>query len=163
MYKRQPQPLRRGFLAALVEEQQHLQLYRERLQAHGDDVGTRPMSNYFWKLMPRVRHHPQPLHAYLAVMGLTLEQANLDFSLMFEEGFRRADDPESADVMRQVHEDEIGHVRLAAVWLPKLTNEGTLKAAYEASVPFPLSLARAKGRQLHVSSCLLYTSPSPRD
>lgn len=147
-----PQPLRRGFLAALVEEQQHLRLYRDRLQAHDDDVGTRPMSNYFWKLMPRVRQHAQPLHAFLAVMGLTLEQANLDFALMFKDGFLRAGDDESAAVMQQVHDDEIGHVRLAAVWLPKLTKEGTLKAAYDVSIPFPLSLARAKGRQLHVPS-----------
>ena len=146
-----PTPLRRGFLAALVEEQTHLGLYRERLFAHDSDLGQHALSNYFWKLMPAVRAHAQPEHAFLATVGLTLEQANLDFSLLYRDAFAEVDDKESAAVMNQVHLDEVGHVRLAAVWLPKLTEQPLLEA-YQKSIPFPLSAARAKARRFDVAS-----------
>ncbi len=50
-------------------------------------------------------------------MGLTLEQANLDFTLTYRDGFAEAGDLESAAVCQTVHDDEIAHVALAARWL----------------------------------------------
>ncbi|MCP4502101.1 MAG: ferritin-like domain-containing protein [Deltaproteobacteria bacterium] len=152
-FPKAPLALRRGFLAALVEEQAHLSLYRERLFAHDSDLGQHPLSNYFWKLMPAVMQHAQPEHAFLATVGLTLEQANLDFSLLYRDAFAEVGDEESAKVMHQVHLDEIGHVRLAAVWLPKRMHGNlSLAEAYRRSIPFPLSAARAKARRFDVKA-----------
>jgi uncharacterized ferritin-like protein (DUF455 family) len=47
-----------------------------------------------------------------------------------------------------VHDDEIGHVRLAATWLQRLGEPGQSEIErYAAAIPFPLSAARAKGRR----------------
>jgi uncharacterized ferritin-like protein (DUF455 family) len=148
-YPDAPEGLRRGFLAALVEEQAHLQLYLDRLQAHGVAFGDLPLSDYFWQHVPALVDSAHGPLAFLSMMGLTLEQANLDFTLLFRDGFRTAGDEESAGVMQRVHDDEVGHVKLAVTWAQKLAGRSDVDA-YTASVPFPLSAARAKGRRFDV-------------
>jgi uncharacterized ferritin-like protein (DUF455 family) len=148
-----PAELRRGFARALADEQRHCRMYLERLAAHGGTLGGEPHSDYFWKHAAAIAAHPRGPAAFLAALGLTLEQANLDFTLLYAEGFERAGDRESAHVARAVHEDERRHVALAAEWLARLAPEGADEvAAYTASVPFPLEAARAKGRRFDVAA-----------
>lgn len=148
-----PPALRRGFLHTLEEEQLHLRLYLERLASWGHRLEDHPLSDYFWKLVPGIEAHPSGPPAFLAAMGLTLEQANLDFSLLYRDAFRRVGDEASAAVMQKVHDDEIGHVKLAAVWLPRLLAPGRSDLeAYQQAVPFPLSASRAKGRAFDVGA-----------
>jgi uncharacterized ferritin-like protein (DUF455 family) len=141
-----PSALRRGWLQALAEEQQHCQLYLERLHDHGASFGELPLSGYFWKSVPRIAEAPDPLLAFLCAQGLTLEQANLDFTILYRDAFLAGGDPETARVLQRVHDEEIGHVKLAAVWLKRLTGLDDL-AAYQGHVPFPYSLARSKARR----------------
>ncbi len=150
-----PTALRRGWLAALAEEQEHLGLYLDRLAAHGAVFGDEALSGYFWKLMPHVRAAADPLKAFLCFQGLTLEQANLDFTIMFKDAFRTAGDVDSAAVMQKVHDDEIAHVRLAKTWLVRGDDGDAADAdlrLYTEHVPFPLSAARAKGRRFEVGA-----------
>jgi uncharacterized ferritin-like protein (DUF455 family) len=52
-----------------------------------------------------------------------------------------------------VHDDEIGHVKLACQWLLRLGEPGLdVTAAYEHAVPFPLAASRAKGRRFDVAA-----------
>jgi len=143
-----PTPLRRGFLLTLAEEQTHLRHYLGRLSALDSGLGDGKLSDYLWRHVPAIMDSTHPAASFLCVMGLTFEQANLDFSALYADAFTRADDEESAAVMRLVYEDEIGHVALAARWLPKLA-EGTPSDldAYERHVPFPLGASRAKARR----------------
>jgi uncharacterized ferritin-like protein (DUF455 family) len=142
-----PSELRRGFAQALADEQRHCALYLERLRAHGAELADEPLSDYFWKHAPAIRSHPRGPLAFLAAMGLTFEQANLDFTLLYADGFRRAGDEASARVSERVHADEQRHVALAASWLARLAPAGEDQSlAYASSVPFPLEAARAKGR-----------------
>ena len=145
-----PAPLRRGMWAALVEEQQHLRLYLDRMQAHGAQLGDVPLSGYFWKLVPGIRAASDSVKSFLCAQGLTLEQANLDFTITFRDAFQRAGDVESAAVMQRVHDDEIGHVRLAKTWLCKDGDDD--KDAFVQHVPFPLSAARAKGKRFEIGA-----------
>ncbi len=145
-----PAPLRRGLLQALAEEQTHLQLYLDRLAAHGAQLGDDPLSDYFWQHVPAMDAGGP--RAFLAAMGLTLEQANLDFTLLYRDAFRTAGDEETARVLQRVHDDEIGHVALAAVWMRKLAGTEDEVAAYAESIPFPLSAARAKARRFDVKA-----------
>jgi len=148
-----PAELRRGLARALADEQRHCRMYLERLAAHGGTLGDEPLSDYFWKHAAGIAAHPRGIAAFLAAVGLTLEQANLDFTLLYAEGFERAGDAESARVARAVHADEQQHVRLAAEWLARLAPEGEdAIGAYTASVPFPLEAARAKGRRFDVAA-----------
>jgi uncharacterized ferritin-like protein (DUF455 family) len=145
-----PGDLRRAWLATLAEEQRHCDLYRARLRAHGSDLHEHALSDYFWKHVPAIESAANGPLAFLCAMGLTLEQANLDFTLVYRDAFAAAGDAESAAVCQRVHDDEIGHVRLAACWLERLAAGGSDVERYVQSVPFPLSAARAKGRRFAV-------------
>ncbi|MDJ0786229.1 MAG: DUF455 family protein [Myxococcota bacterium] len=147
-----PAALVRSWLSVLADEQRHARLYLARLHAHDACLAEHaPHSDYFWKHAGAMAAGGPP--AFLAVLGLTLEQANLDFSLLYRDGFRAAGDEASARVLEVVHRDEIGHVRMAAHGLRQLLPEhhGD-RARYEASVPFPLSAARAKGRRFDAAA-----------
>lgn len=143
-----PPRLRRGWVGVLEDEQRHCRLYLARVADHGARFEDFHHSDYFWKQLPAIEAAPDGPRAFLAAVGLTLEQANLDFSGLYAEGFRAAGDEASARVCERVHEDEIGHVRLAYDWLRTLDPDAPDGAvAYRRAVPFPLSAARAKGRR----------------
>jgi len=162
-----PGPLRRGLLIALADEQRHCRLYLDRLAALGGRFDDDDHSDYFWRHAPAIAASPAGPAAFLAAMGLTLEQANLDFTLTYRDGFAAAGDSESAALCQQVHDEEIAHVALAAHWIVRFDDllpdrlsdrerpaSGSDSAtgardldAYLASVPFPLGASRAKGRR----------------
>ena len=146
-----PRGLRRGLLGALADEQKHCRLYLDRLAAHGAALDDFSHSDYFWKQAPAIAASPHGMRAFLAAMGLTLEQANLDFTLTYRDAFREAGDEASARACQLVHDEEIGHVRLAAEWLSRDETGQPVPAdeieTYEQCVPFPLGAARAKGRR----------------
>lgn len=148
-----PPAFRRGLLATLAEEQLHLRLYLERLSALGHAFGEHPLSDYLWQHIHRVWDSDHPPAAFLCAVGLTFEQANLDYALLYRDAFRSAGDEESALVMQRVHDDEVRHVRFAARWLATL-DEGSMSDAesYLKHAPFPLSPARAKARRFDVAS-----------
>jgi uncharacterized ferritin-like protein (DUF455 family) len=149
-----PTALRRGFMGVLADEQRHCRLYLERLRAHGGSLEDQPRSDYFWKHAPAIAASPHGPRAFLCAMGLTLEQANLDFSLLYRDAFREAGDEASARVCQHVHDDEVQHVRLAALWLRRLApaEQRDDLDAYLGAVPFPFAPARAKGRRFDVAA-----------
>jgi uncharacterized ferritin-like protein (DUF455 family) len=85
-------------------------------------------------------------------MGLTLEQANLDFAGIYADAFRSGGDARSGQVCEAVQRDEIGHVRCAATWLRRLSGGASDLEAYTEAVPFPFAATRAKGRQFDVDA-----------
>ena len=150
-----PGALQRGLLRALQEEQLHCRLYLDRLRALGAELSDFDHSDYFWKHVPAIAQSPHGARAFLCAMGLTFEQANLDFTLLYRDAFRRVGDEDSARVCQRVHDDEIDHVRLAAQWNLRLdgrADEGAEVEAYAEAVPFPLSAARAKGKHFSIAA-----------
>ena len=147
-WPRVPSALRSGWFGVLQDEQRHAGLYLDRVQALGFRFESfAPHSDYMWRHVSAFDRAEDGPAAFVAAMGLTLEQANLDFSALWRDAFEAAGDPASAAVCAEVHRDEIGHVALAARWLRALRPEPDEVARYEASVPFPLGAARAKGRR----------------
>ena len=144
--------LRPDFAHVLADEQQHCLLYLERLADHGSSLGEHVLSGYFWRHVPAIDTSPAGPAAFLAAMGLTLEQANLDFTLVYRDAFRECGDEASAQVCQRVHDDEVRHVRVAADWLRQLRDEPDDVARYRACVPWPLGPARAKGRRFDVAA-----------
>ena len=142
-----PSGLRRALFHVLGEEQLHCRLYLERLEAHGARLADHPRSDYFWKHVGTIAEAEDGPRAFLCAMGLTLEQANLDFSALYRDAFREAGDEASAAVCERVHQDEIRHVRIAGRWLRALSGDASDLEAYEACVPFPFGTNRAKGRR----------------
>jgi uncharacterized ferritin-like protein (DUF455 family) len=142
-----PPAMRRDFQRILADEQRHCRLYLERLADHGDTLADHARSDYFWKHAPAIATSPFGPRAFLCAMGLTLEQANLDFSALYRDAFRAAGDEASARVCARVHEDEVRHVALAAAWLRRLADDRSDVDSYAEAVPFPFAASRAKGRR----------------
>jgi uncharacterized ferritin-like protein (DUF455 family) len=144
-----PWSFRVGLMRTLTEEQAHLRAYLQRMETYGMGLEDAPLSANFWEhvgLMDR----PQ---VFACAMGLTLESANLDFTLLYRDAFARAGAPLDAAVMQQVHTDEVGHVAWSLSWLRRFKDPSHSDLqAYLHSTPFPLGLHRAKGRNFVASA-----------
>ncbi len=137
-----PPSLRRGWLRILGDEQRHCGLYAARLAAHGARFGDFPVSGHFWR---KARDMTTPLR-FVCAMGMTFENANLDFTHDHVEAARAAGDEESVRALLAVHEDEVRHVRFAWEWLLRLKPQGVSAwDAYVASVAPPHGPRRARG------------------
>lgn len=136
-----PIAFRRGLVAILADEQRHLGLYAERLVAHGIAFGDLPVTGHFWN---KLDHLATPL-SFVCAMGLTFENANLDFAGEYAAAARACGDLATADALDRVHEDEIAHVHFGYVWLRRLSSDDDAWRAYNANVQFPLGPRRARG------------------
>lgn len=114
-----PKGFRRGIVHTLREEQQHVRLYLQRLEKMGVRFGDLPLYRHFWSYTPHLRNPIQ----YLSVMSLTFEMANLDFAPYYGASFAKQGDIESAALMQQIFQDELGHVSFGYNWLKKLKPE----------------------------------------
>jgi uncharacterized ferritin-like protein (DUF455 family) len=136
-----PLAFKRGLVAILADEQRHLALYCERLAAHGVAFGDHPVTGHFWN---KLDHLETPL-AFVCAMGLTFENANLDFAGEYATAARACGDDATAAVLDRVHTDEIAHVHFGYVWLRRLSADDDAWRAYNANVKFPLGPRRARG------------------
>ncbi len=107
-----PADFRRGCLGILAEEQKHCRLYIERLETLGHRFGDFGVTAHFWR---KVAHMRTPLQ-FLCEVGLTLENANLDFAQEHADAAREAGDAGTAAVLEVVHADETRHVAFAWTW-----------------------------------------------
>jgi uncharacterized ferritin-like protein (DUF455 family) len=89
---------------------------------------------------------------YLSMMALTFEAANLDFSYHYEKIFRELGDIKTADILKIVYEDEISHVGFGVNYLNRWREDQSLWDYYLKTLPFPLSPARAKGKNFIIES-----------
>jgi len=141
-----PAAFRRGLLRRIAEEQRHVRMYVQRLDALGTRLGDFPVSGYFWSKTPGLT---TPLR-FVCAMGLTFENANLDHTALYEAAALRAGDVTTARLLRRVGADEIAHVRFAWRWLLawKRPDESPWEA-YSANVIWPLRGALARGKSFH--------------
>lgn len=140
-YPDAPAAFKRGCIAILSDEQRHLELYRARLAAHGVAFGDLPVTGHFWN---KLDHLAGPLE-FVCAMGLTFENANLDFAGDYATAARACGDTATADALDQVHADEIRHVHFGYVWLKRFAPDEDPWTAYNAHVQFPLGPRRARG------------------
>jgi uncharacterized ferritin-like protein (DUF455 family) len=140
-YPDAPLAFRRGLVAILADEQRHLGLYIDRLAAHGASFGDHPVTGHFWN---KLDDYTGPLE-FICAMGLTFENANLDFAGDYAAAARECGDHETAAALDQVHTDEIAHVHFSWVWLKRLTGDRDPWQAYLDHVKFPLGPKRARG------------------
>ncbi len=138
-----PTRFRKCLIATMRDEQKHMQLYLDRMQELGVELGEIPLNSFFWDLLSNVDTLPQ----FVAGMSLTFEQANIDFSLHYKKQFEEIGDHVTAAIMHQVLEDEIAHVRHGVNFFQTHHPEtASLWAAYTQALVYPLTPARAKGQ-----------------
>ena len=107
----------RGFLDDWVrvgdEEAGHFELVAARLAALGGGYGDLPAHDGLWQAAQATAHD---LVARLAIVPLVLEARGLDVTPAMADRFDRAGDTASADVLRRIYRDEIGHVATGMRW-----------------------------------------------
>ena len=101
-----PPAFRQSLIASIEEEQRHFQLYQKQLRRLGVDFGDLPVNDFFWRHLRGMRS----LQEFTAVMGLTFEQANLDYMSHYIAAFQKIGESEITAVLEVVLRDEIGHV-----------------------------------------------------
>lgn len=135
-----PRGFRRGLVKILTDEQRHFRMYQLRAEHWGVGLGDVGMGHFFWDTVADLNTPAD----FLAALSLTYEQANLDFSVYWEDAFRAVDDGDSAAVLHEVYEDEISHVRHGFAWFERLVHGADFEA-YSKHLTFPLSPGRGKG------------------
>jgi len=142
-----PAAFRKGVYQTLKDEQEHTQLYIQRMKECGIHFGELPVSGYFWRSVS-VMENPMD---YVSSLCLTFEQANLDFARHFAQGFATIGDDATAKLLEKIYRDEIGHVAYGLKWFRRWKNP--TESDWEAfcrQLKFPLSPQRAKGITLNV-------------
>lgn len=145
------------------EEARHFQLLRDRLQQLEYDYGDFDAHDGLWQMALETRH--DPLHR-MALVPRVLEARGLDVTPGMIDRLEAARDPASANILRVILCDEIGHVEIGTRWyrhlcrrrglnsetlFPKLLDhylKGQLKA------PFNYSAREHAGFTAHELSCL---------
>jgi len=136
-----PLAFRRGLVAILADEQRHFALYAERMAALSTRFGDHPVTGHFWN---KLDHLTGPLE-FVCAMGLTFENANLDFANDYATAARACGDTQTAAALDQVHTDEIAHVHFAWTWLRRLAPDTDPWEAYLAHTRHPIGPRRARG------------------
>jgi uncharacterized ferritin-like protein (DUF455 family) len=142
---------RRGLAHILADEQRHLRLYMDRIEAHGAHFGDLPVNDHFWRCAPSLT---TPLK-WVSAMNLVFEQANLDFAPVFGEQFERVGDTASAELMKVIEHDEIHHVGFGAHFLKQHTPQG--RSSYDVwveNLTFHNSPDRARGTEFNAAARL---------
>jgi uncharacterized ferritin-like protein (DUF455 family) len=151
-----PAAFRAGLARTIADEQSHLKLYVQRMRELGMEFGELPVSDYFWNAMKDMR---SPLE-FVTQMSLTLEQANLDFSLHFQREVAQAGDSLTAGILERVHREEIEHVRHGLSWFNRWRAEDAGPGAppeddwdaYQRLLPPPMTPRRGKGHSFSAES-----------
>ncbi|MCL2726012.1 MAG: ferritin-like domain-containing protein [Polyangiaceae bacterium] len=142
-----PQAFRSGLLRLALDEVRHMSMYSAQIERLGHRVGDFPVRDWFWARVPACADPA----AFVAVMGLGLESANLDHSDEFAARFREAGDDEGARVQEIIGGEEIGHVRFGVEWFSYFRGPLTFEA-WRASLPKPLSPMLMRGMPIHRSA-----------
>lgn len=145
-FPKAPKTFRLGIGKTMLEEQQHLELYLNRMNQLGIGFGEEYLNDFFWKCIATVK---SPLE-FTAKMSLTFEQGNLDFSYYYWKLFEKLEDYETSKILKQVYEDEIQHVKHGAIWFRRFKDQQGFNInsewdVYSQILSKPLSPVRARG------------------
>lgn len=136
------QPYQKQLVQTLKEEQLHFSLYKKHIEELGGHFGDYPVNDFFWKLIRDVKSPEQ----FFAIVSLSLEAANLDFSKFYSKVFYDIEDFDAAKIMDRIYKDEIRHVALGRKYIEySYQEEEILWSQYEELLPNSFSPARSKG------------------
>ncbi len=125
---------RRGLLAICMDELRHARLYTEHIRELGCEVGDFGVRDWFWKRVPSCHSKVE----FVAVMGMGLEAANLEYAPSFAARFRLAGDERGAAIQERIAAEEVAHVGFATRWFSRWTG-GLDFATWAEKLPPPLS------------------------
>jgi len=108
-----PRAFRGDWVRVAAEEAQHFLMLSRRLTDLGAAYGDLPAHDGLWEAAEETSGD---LLARLAVVPLVLEARGLDVTPGMIERLSAVGDTESADILRRIYGDEIGHVAVGKRW-----------------------------------------------
>lgn len=123
----------RDWLKVAEEEAKHFNFLTQRLAVYGGAYGALPAHDGLWDAAFATRND---LVGRLSVVPMVLEARGLDVTPAMIERFADAGDSDSADVLRVILEEEIGHVQIGTNWQAALCLKMGLdpKAAFQSAL-----------------------------
>lgn len=146
---------RRGLLGICLDEIRHMNLYRGQIEALGSSIGAFGIRDWFWKRVPSCTSKV----AFVSIMGMGLEAANLEYAPHFAGLLRAAGDEPAARIQEQVAREEIAHVRFGTRWFSRWMG-GCDFERWAAELPPPLSPWVMKSAPLAVAERLKAGMPA---
>jgi uncharacterized ferritin-like protein (DUF455 family) len=134
-------PFRAGLVRIALDEIRHMNAYRGQIERLGFRLGDFAVRDWFWQRVPTC----ETKLAFVSLMGMGLEAANLDHAPAFGERLRRAGDHEAAAVQDRIAREELGHVRFGVFWFERWTQAQSFDA-WCAALPPPLSPLLMRGK-----------------
>ena len=125
---------RRGLLGICLDEIRHMVMYRDHIETLGSKLGDFGVRDWFWKRVPSCRTKL----AFVSVMGMGLEAANLEYAGDFAARFRAVGDEVGAQIQDRVAKEEQAHVSFATRWFTRWTG-GLDFDTWANELPPPLS------------------------
>jgi uncharacterized ferritin-like protein (DUF455 family) len=138
-----PHAFRAGLLRIARDEIRHMHLYAAAIERLGHHIGEFEVRDWFWQRVPT---SPDPA-AFLAVMGLGVESANLEHTRTYAARFRALGDEQSAQLQERVGREEIAHARFAARWFARFAGGLTWERWLACLTP-PLTPLLMRGKPL---------------
>jgi uncharacterized ferritin-like protein (DUF455 family) len=139
-----PLAFRRGLARIAEDEARHMRMYAGHIEKLGFSVGDFPVRDWFWERVPTSKD----AIAFVAVMGLGLESANLEHATTFARKFREAGDEEGARVQERVAHEEIAHVKFGAKWFVAFAGALSFDT-WKRALPPPLSPMLMRGEPIN--------------
>jgi uncharacterized ferritin-like protein (DUF455 family) len=105
------------WVGVAAEEAAHFELLANRLGDFGARYGDLPAHDGLWEAAAATA---DDLLARLAVVPLVLEARGLDVTPEMIARLERVEDMPSAEILRRIYRDEIGHVAIGLRWFERL-------------------------------------------
>lgn len=135
---------RRGLLHICHDELRHMRLYQAHISSLGFALGDFPVRDWFWERVPTCSSKV----AFVALLGMGLEAANLEHTARFATWFDFVGDTAGAELQHQVGREEVAHVRFATRWFRTWTGRDDFEH-WSNALPEPLSPLLMRGKTIN--------------
>ena len=130
-----------GFLKSMQEEQEHFQMYEKRMNELEVQFGDKPLNRLFWKQIEKM----QTLEKFTAVLSISFEGANLDYTQVYKKALEFHGDMATAEIIEKVYQ-EIKHVKRGlAVFNRSQPDDIDDWTYFNSLLEYPFTPRRAKG------------------
>jgi len=108
------------WISVCHDEARHFGLINTRLADLGLSYGDLPAHNGLWEAAVSTKDN---FAARLAIAPMVLEARGLDVTPAMIEKLNKVDDTDSANILKIIYNDEIGHVAIGARWFQNLARQ----------------------------------------
>ncbi len=105
------------WISVCHDEARHFGLLQARLAELGMSYGDLPAHNGLWEAAVKTKDN---FEARLAIAPMVLEARGLDVTPNMIKKLTEVGDTDSADILKVIYNDEIGHVAIGARWFQKM-------------------------------------------